>query len=170
MINRKSMMGLMPLGLCMVLLVGCGGGSDSTTTLPPTTPGDVTASLVGIWNTGCVKDTVLDIWSIQNLKFNADNTGLSDYTEYSGAGCNAADEIVTESKPFNYTVGNETTAADGDPAVNLDLGFSGDVYYTMVRFIDAYSLYIAEESSSKDGLTPDTRANDFSTSPAFIRQ
>jgi len=170
MIKRKSMMGLMPLGLCMALLVGCGSSSDSTTIPTPTTPVEVAASLVGTWGTGCVEEAGLDIWYILNLKINADNTGLSDYREYSAAGCNAADEILTESEPFNYTVGNDTTAADGDPAVNIDLGFSGEVYYTMVRFINADLLYVADESLSNDGLTPATRANDFSTSPALIRQ
>jgi hypothetical protein len=171
MIKRKSMMGLMPLGLCMaLLLVGCGSSSDSTTITTPTTQVEVAASLVGTWDTGCVDEAGLDIWYIQNLKINADNTGLSDYREYSAAGCNAADEILTELQPLNYTVGNETTAADGDPAVNLDIGFSGDVLYTMVRFINADLLYVADKNLINDGLTPATRANDFSTSPALIRQ
>ena len=73
---------------------------------------------------------------------------------------------------MNYTIGNETIAKDGTPALEFyALPSDGEsAYYSMVR-LKGDILYIASsEESGHDGYSAETRENDFSIEYLYFRQ
>ncbi len=132
-------------------------------------PVAVTKNIVGTWATGCVDDG--DEWELETLIINENGTGSYVGKEYSAAGCNAGDEVVSgsENGMFEYAIGEATEGANGEDAVELNVFFPGDdAEYTMVRFTSVTQLMIADdgdEDSNSD--TPETRANIFAGEEAW---
>ena len=156
-------MGLMALGLSMALLSGCGssGGSDD-----PTAPVDVATKIVGTWLGDCHQNGVND-YSLEQITFNADGSGMYYGSDYDVAGCDPQNVVESYDTTFDYTIGATVAAADGADAVELNLDAPGtDDWYTMVRF-DADNLLLADGENSDN---PANRANDFSGVTVFVKQ
>ena len=171
-------MGLMALGLSMVLLSGCGSDDNNNTpSTPPApnlnTPAEVMKNIVGIWSTACIdfKDGFGS--EIDGNTFNADGTGAYSGAEFDAPGCNAEDVVDAWAGTFTYTMGEATTGAAGEEAVELDIVLAegeGD-YYTMVLFDSADSYLMADERDG-DADIPESRANIFEgeEESVYIRQ
>lgn len=192
----KKKMGLFALGLSMALFSGCGSVDDVVNDLVDdqieeqvdqiedqvdqvedqvdqvllNTPTEVTKNIVGNWLTACV--TTDSGSEIERLIFEAAGTGQYKSGYFSAPGCNDADAIGSEEDTFNYTIGEATTGSNGEAAVELDYGVSGETYYSMVNFatVDKMNTATSDDGDTNDGGTPETRENVFESEWAFTRQ
>ena len=176
-------MGLMALGLSMALLSGCGsdndvvdsgvdsgvdaGDSGSGGDITLNTPAEVEKNVVGIWSVGCVNDDSDGTSGTDKVTLKDDGTGSYIGADYDAPGC-TGNVIDSWAGSFKYIIGEATTGAAGEAAVEVDLLEEGLDLYTMLHFTSVNTFMMASGGEDDGDSTPETRSNDFASEADWV--
>ena len=134
------------------------------------TPAEVEKNIIGTWSKGCRVEGAGS--ESDTFTFAADGTGSSRGTYYHTPGCNPEDKVDSWDNTFTYTIGESTTGANGEAAVEIDhvILENGRIinYYAMVHFTAVNQFIIGDDEENDGSNTPETRANVFLSKDVFL--
>ncbi len=185
--------GLTTIAVATALLTGCGGGGGNSA--PVSQISDIEKELTQTWKLlgkECHQETFLNgqptgtsekaiITFISNTDF------TFDYKDYNNTTCDESGLTYSDTRTFEYIVGEKTKGAHGEDAYEMDitqtgwtlhhgeadnaqeeLASIGETTYDMFLF-NGEHLVFADESPDRDGSTKEKRFNDFNLSDFWAK-